>query len=351
MLTPCPPGPEDRENRQFRAAAGTTTEPVTTRSPDGSSVRGHRCSADVSRARRQSSGCPARGTPPSSRARVLPTPPARPGGRRARIRRQVSARCSGPTRSARCALLAQLAPGCRRSRHGVEVGVAQPEQDRVAGRRRPSARARHPERHQQAEEGVRDGRRRPSRRSGAGCRPTKTFASCRSSCCSVAGTPPSASRAAELARTAAGRPRCGRGPPGVSPPARPSSMRLVVGEQVADQLGQAARAGRRGRRARASRAACGTRSQLQPRVAPEHRLPGLDETPNRRRRAASGRRRAAGSAAGRASTASGTSTLVRAPSRPARRTAPARAPDPGPTDFSHTAPPPHAAAGARWTTA
>src|SRR4051794_39597145 len=41
-LTPWPPGPDERENRQFSAAAGTTTEPVTGRSPDGSSVVGTR---------------------------------------------------------------------------------------------------------------------------------------------------------------------------------------------------------------------------------------------------------------------------------------------------------------------
>ena len=42
VLTPCPPGPEERENRQLSAAAGTTTEPVTARSPEASSTAGMR---------------------------------------------------------------------------------------------------------------------------------------------------------------------------------------------------------------------------------------------------------------------------------------------------------------------
>ncbi|WP_324278682.1 hypothetical protein [Blastococcus brunescens] len=43
-----PPGPEDRENRQLNAAAGTTTVAVTGRSPEASSIPGT-CTVSPSR--------------------------------------------------------------------------------------------------------------------------------------------------------------------------------------------------------------------------------------------------------------------------------------------------------------
>ena len=39
VLTPWPPGPDDRENRQLERAGGTTREPMTGRSPEASSSR------------------------------------------------------------------------------------------------------------------------------------------------------------------------------------------------------------------------------------------------------------------------------------------------------------------------
>jgi hypothetical protein len=40
VLTPWPPGPDERENRQLSTDAGTTTDPVTGRSPEASSLPG-----------------------------------------------------------------------------------------------------------------------------------------------------------------------------------------------------------------------------------------------------------------------------------------------------------------------
>ena len=158
MLTPWPPGPEEREKRQLSAAAGTTTEPVTGRSPDGSSVAAMRTVS-----RRWTSRAPGQGARFEVLRRpagdgVLPLGPL--GGVHAAQDPAPGQRpLQRPDPQREVDLLAELgrrAVGAPR----LEVGVAQPQQDGVAVRHVQRPR-RHPQRDQQAEERMGDRRVAP----------------------------------------------------------------------------------------------------------------------------------------------------------------------------------------------